>query len=263
MPKLFVLTGTDAGAIHELSSDATLGRDAACTVRLRDPSVSRRHARVERSGGGWRVVDLGSRNGVRVGGKRVESAVLDDGAVFKCGELELRFRAEEGATMATVTVPSVRSRPKARVAEPVDAEPVDQDEPDEILLDEADAQDDEPPARRAPVKARPGSDTMARPGSGTLSRPGARPGSTVHRARPTAREEARPESRGVLQHHRIPDREGFFASDLAQQPAWVRLAAGLLVVLVIAGLGWAAFKGTAFLRQRTADSSFEATDDGE
>ena len=41
------------------------------------------------------VVDLGSRNGVRVAGKRVERAVLTDGLEVMLGEVPLRFRIEQ------------------------------------------------------------------------------------------------------------------------------------------------------------------------
>lgn len=58
-----------------LSSDrqeVVLGRDAAADLRVDSPQVSRRHARLLRSGGGWLVEDLGSANGTYVNGQPVE-----------------------------------------------------------------------------------------------------------------------------------------------------------------------------------------------
>lgn len=53
------------------------GRDA--DLRVEDRTVSARHARIEATAEGVRVEDLGSRNGVYVGGARVESAWLTTG----------------------------------------------------------------------------------------------------------------------------------------------------------------------------------------
>lgn len=57
---------------------AEIGRGAFSHVVLADASVSRVHARLERDAEGRLVLrDLGSRNGLRVAGRRVESAVVE------------------------------------------------------------------------------------------------------------------------------------------------------------------------------------------
>jgi hypothetical protein len=94
MPQLFVLGGPDVGLSFELKPGALLGRSPDCDLRLRDRSVSRRHARVEYEDGRWYLVDLGSRNGLRVEGKRVERTELSDFCEVVLGELPLRFRSE-------------------------------------------------------------------------------------------------------------------------------------------------------------------------
>jgi len=48
--------------------DHEIGRAAACDIRLDEPSVSRRHARLQIRGGAARVEDLGSSNGTRLNG---------------------------------------------------------------------------------------------------------------------------------------------------------------------------------------------------
>ena len=53
----------------------TIGRDGDCDLVLADLTVSRRHARLERDGGGWLHADLGSTNGTRLNGWRVSSPV--------------------------------------------------------------------------------------------------------------------------------------------------------------------------------------------
>jgi DNA-binding NtrC family response regulator len=54
-----------------------IGRGEGCDVVLEDPSVSRRHLRLTIEAGRVAVEDLGSSNGMRVDGRRVESARLE------------------------------------------------------------------------------------------------------------------------------------------------------------------------------------------
>jgi hypothetical protein len=58
-------------------------------LRLDDPNVSRQHIAIERVGAAWYVVDLGSTNGVEVGGERVKRRALshDDLIVITTHEL--------------------------------------------------------------------------------------------------------------------------------------------------------------------------------
>jgi hypothetical protein len=56
------------------SGGAVLGRSREADVIVDDPNVSRRHAEVRPSGGSWIVRDLGSTNGVKVNGRRLDPA---------------------------------------------------------------------------------------------------------------------------------------------------------------------------------------------
>lgn len=51
----------------------TIGRSPACDLPLGDITVSWRHAELRHDGHVWLLVDLGSKNGTRVNGWRVES----------------------------------------------------------------------------------------------------------------------------------------------------------------------------------------------
>src|SRR4029450_12904181 len=66
--------------IELAATEIVFGRDVACGLQLDDDSVSRRHARVEPTEGGWIIADLGSTNGVYVNDERVERRGL------KCGD---------------------------------------------------------------------------------------------------------------------------------------------------------------------------------
>src|SRR3954463_6857632 len=69
--------------------ETLVGRSANCQVTLDDPLVSREHARIRIQGSGAVVEDLGSRNGVQVGGKPiVGSAALCSGDRIRIGTQE-------------------------------------------------------------------------------------------------------------------------------------------------------------------------------
>jgi len=55
-----------------------LGRGVIQGVEIRDGRISRRHCRVERLEGRWRVTELGSRNGTFIDGRRVEGSETVD-----------------------------------------------------------------------------------------------------------------------------------------------------------------------------------------
>ena len=78
------------------SSGATIGRSRDCDVVLADPNVSRRHAELRPDGqGGWQVRDLGSTNGVKVNGRKIDGpAPLQSGDRLALGTADVRFVLE-------------------------------------------------------------------------------------------------------------------------------------------------------------------------
>ncbi len=90
--RLTVVDGPGAGAT--LLSDgerAVVGTGEGCDLVLQDPTASRFHAEVAVGEGRAVVRDLGSRNGTRVEGVRVEHAYLEPGARLTLGSTALRF----------------------------------------------------------------------------------------------------------------------------------------------------------------------------
>lgn len=82
----------------------TLGRDRSNDVVLDDPNVSRFHAEVARIRAGVAIRDLASRNGTRVNGEVVRTAILQPGSEVGIGPYRLVFdgaafvaRSEQGA----------------------------------------------------------------------------------------------------------------------------------------------------------------------
>jgi hypothetical protein len=71
---------------------AVIGRSRDADVVLEDPNVSRHHAEVRPSGGSWIVNDLGSTNGIKVNGRRVNGPQsLKRGDVIELGTSRVTF----------------------------------------------------------------------------------------------------------------------------------------------------------------------------
>ena len=71
-----------------------LGRSRETDIALDDPNVSRRHAELRCENGRWAIADLGSTNGVKVNGRRVQRAELEPGDDIVVGTTELTFEVE-------------------------------------------------------------------------------------------------------------------------------------------------------------------------
>ena len=71
-----------------------VGRDEDVPIRLDEPLVSRRHARIEKRGEAWVVVDLGSTNFTRVNGERLRrERELAHGDELRFGRAKCVFMA--------------------------------------------------------------------------------------------------------------------------------------------------------------------------
>lgn len=78
----------------ELNADfLTIGRLPDCDITIEDPNVSRKHAEIRPAGDSFVVVDLGSTNGTRVNGVRVDQRELQDGDELSFGSIRIVFEA--------------------------------------------------------------------------------------------------------------------------------------------------------------------------
>jgi pSer/pThr/pTyr-binding forkhead associated (FHA) protein len=76
-----------------------VGREEGAAIRVDEPLVSRRHARLERRGDAWVVVDLGSTNFTRVNGERVlRERELVHGDEVRLGRALCRFLSGNGTS---------------------------------------------------------------------------------------------------------------------------------------------------------------------
>ena len=73
----------------DVAGPMRIGRAEESELPIKDPRVSRLHARVHARDGHLVLTDLGSTNGTRVNGQRIREVVLGDGDVIAIGETEL------------------------------------------------------------------------------------------------------------------------------------------------------------------------------
>jgi pSer/pThr/pTyr-binding forkhead associated (FHA) protein/soluble lytic murein transglycosylase-like protein len=121
---LVVHAGSAAAARFALKEGTTrIGRDAANDLTLEGPgssAVSGRHLEIHVGEQGYRLVDLGSRNGTFVDGRLVTETWLVPPAVIRLGGggLELRFELEDDAPSARELTEVLPAQPAGRRAAP-------------------------------------------------------------------------------------------------------------------------------------------------
>ncbi|HEV8255140.1 MAG TPA: FHA domain-containing protein [Vicinamibacteria bacterium] len=90
--ELSIESGPDAGHTHRGGDHAVrMGRSPDNDVILRDPATSGHHARLERRGEQFWVVDLGSTNGTFVNGESIQEKQLNNGDRVTIGQNSIHF----------------------------------------------------------------------------------------------------------------------------------------------------------------------------
>lgn len=103
--RLVQRSGPSPGETYDLAKDAvTIGRDVTNDIVIADAEVSRQHARINRTPGGYVFEDLGSTNGSFINGERlVAPRVLNQGDLIGLGEnVTVTFEASGDGAPATV-----------------------------------------------------------------------------------------------------------------------------------------------------------------
>ena len=94
--KLIIIYGNHAGREYRLSAKTVLiGRTGRCDITIKDSSVSRKHASIERKNGRFVLQDLKSTNGTSVNGESIDVHVLNHGDKIRIGRTVLQFLGRE------------------------------------------------------------------------------------------------------------------------------------------------------------------------
>lgn len=117
------------------SDTLVAGRSSECEIVLGQDEVSRRHARFERSGDVYSVLDLGSVNGTFVNGRRVERQVLQVGDIVQIEGFTLTFVLDrhpiDGVVAPQPAAVQPESDPYAMTMLQGELEPLDEETPPE------------------------------------------------------------------------------------------------------------------------------------
>ncbi|NIS82380.1 MAG: FHA domain-containing protein [Anaerolineales bacterium] len=117
--RLIVRTGPNPGMVFDLTKEVIMvGRDVTNEVVLGDAEVSRQHARLTRTPGGYVLEDLGSTNGTFVNGERLMAPrVLNPGDLVGMGEtVTMTFDAVSPEAAATVAREAAAPAPAVQPA---------------------------------------------------------------------------------------------------------------------------------------------------
>lgn len=89
-----VVDGKEKGKSFDVKADepTSIGRDGSNSIILEDDSVSRKHAKISKSGDKYLIHDLASVNGTYVNKKRVDVAEIKDGDILYIGDVTLAFK---------------------------------------------------------------------------------------------------------------------------------------------------------------------------
>jgi general secretion pathway protein E len=105
------VTSNGSSSQQPLTIDAlSIGRQIGNMLVIDDTEASRFHCVVEKVAAGYRVRDLGSRNGTRVNGEIIKVALLNDGDVIQVGKVEMKLRLKEASGAAAAAEATARAK---------------------------------------------------------------------------------------------------------------------------------------------------------
>jgi pSer/pThr/pTyr-binding forkhead associated (FHA) protein len=104
-----------------LGETAIIGREGDADIQIQEPLVSRLHARLERRGEAWFLIDLGSTNLTRVNGAAIRERELQPGDEILFARARCQF-LDGAAAAGPVGEPTVSPAPATRPMPAVDEE---------------------------------------------------------------------------------------------------------------------------------------------
>ncbi len=111
MPRIQFTTPAGASGVLDLDAERmSVGRADDNMLIIAEDSVSSHHGEVTYDGASWTLTDLGSTNGTKLGGARVETVSLAPGTSFQLGNVDCVFvgdaeqAAEPDYSAPTMTV---------------------------------------------------------------------------------------------------------------------------------------------------------------
>jgi predicted component of type VI protein secretion system len=121
MPKLIVTTEAQGKIGYEFTEELiTIGRAPDNMIVVEDPSVSSRHAQLERSGDTYRLKDLETTNGTRVNGLPIKDTLLRFDDRVRFGKVDARFESDVHGSQPLPRLEEIAAATAETSAAPVD-----------------------------------------------------------------------------------------------------------------------------------------------
>ncbi|MCH2208887.1 MAG: sigma 54-interacting transcriptional regulator [Lentisphaerales bacterium] len=109
----------DNGQIFNISNKIDIiGRGSSASIFLDEDGVSRNHAEIFMMSGCVEVIDLNSRNGIKVNGNKVRKSFLNDGDKLNVGSVDLVFSNETVNSNQTINIANSTTK-KEETAPPI------------------------------------------------------------------------------------------------------------------------------------------------
>jgi pSer/pThr/pTyr-binding forkhead associated (FHA) protein len=156
-----ILKENGASSTLQMEQDViAIGRSKENNIVIKNIKASRRHARIERIGATYQITDLGSGNGTKVNGKKIDFQALNKGDEIAIGDARITLKAiDDGPDAMETPDEELKLQETDDKLDLVD-EPTQQ-------WDEAETEVQSPsvPAKPAPAPAKPGlKKPLGRPG---------------------------------------------------------------------------------------------------
>jgi pSer/pThr/pTyr-binding forkhead associated (FHA) protein len=89
-----ILKENGATSTLQMEQDViAIGRSKENNIVIKNIKASRRHARIERIGATYQITDLGSGNGTKVNGKKIDFQALNKGDEIAIGDARITLKA--------------------------------------------------------------------------------------------------------------------------------------------------------------------------
>ncbi len=176
MLTLMLKEGAAPVTLHLGDDVIAIGRSKENTIVHKNIKASRRHARIERVGATDQLTDLGSGNGTKVNGKKIDFQALHQGDEIAIGDARITLKAiDDGPDAMDAIDDEIKIQDdtdvEIKVAEDADTEKIEWSEAETEV--QAPSVKAKPAAPAKPAPGKPGAAPAARPG---LKKPLGKPG---------------------------------------------------------------------------------------
>jgi pSer/pThr/pTyr-binding forkhead associated (FHA) protein len=157
----------------QLSEDVVaIGRSKENNIVLKNIKASRRHARIERIGATYQITDLGSGNGTKVNGKKIDFQSLKKGDEIAIGDARITLKGIDDGPDAMDADEGVPEEIKLQDETDSELKIAEESETEKIEWSEAETEVQAPAVKAKPSPGKPAAKPGAKPAPAPAPKPG-------------------------------------------------------------------------------------------